>query len=92
MKRTSVFTLLSCLGALAAGTAANMPFFAMDTGTRDGAHRTADAQVAMVKGLDARANLQRSLDAWRKMREPSQSAAPPRECHMNLSIRSPQNR
>jgi hypothetical protein len=51
MNRSSFFALLSWLGTLAADTAADMPFFAMDTGTRDAAHRTADAQVAMVKEL-----------------------------------------
>lgn len=51
MKRTPFLALLYCLGALATDAAADMPFFAMDTGTRDAAHRTAEAQVAMVEEI-----------------------------------------
>lgn len=39
------------LGTTVLGGAAEMAFFAMDTGTRDAAHQTAESQVAMVKEL-----------------------------------------
>lgn len=43
---------LALLGATALCAAAAQPaFFAMDTGTRDAAHQTAEAQVALVKEL-----------------------------------------
>ena len=44
-------SLLAFLCAAAAGVAAEPAFFAMDTGTKDATHQTADSQVALVKEI-----------------------------------------
>ncbi len=43
--------ILGLVGLLAVAQAAECPFFAMDTGTRDANHKTAEQQVALVKEL-----------------------------------------
>lgn len=43
--------IICCLLAGTCCLGAKPPFFAMDTGTRDAEHRTADSQVALVKEL-----------------------------------------
>ncbi|MCX6876476.1 MAG: DUF1080 domain-containing protein [Verrucomicrobia bacterium] len=47
----SLLTLLAACATAAICDAAEPEFFAMDTGTRDAAHQTAEAQVALVKDL-----------------------------------------
>jgi sugar phosphate isomerase/epimerase len=42
---------MAWLGATGIGGAAELAFFAMDTGTRDAQHQTAESQVALVKEL-----------------------------------------
>ncbi|MFZ9938515.1 MAG: sugar phosphate isomerase/epimerase family protein [Luteolibacter sp.] len=51
MNRKLIPILLSCLGAVAVPITAAPAFFAMDTGTRDAAHQTAQSQMALVKEL-----------------------------------------
>jgi len=51
MTRRTRLAALACLCATAICGAAPTAFFAMDTGTRDAAHQTAEAQVAMVREL-----------------------------------------
>ncbi|MFM7182931.1 MAG: sugar phosphate isomerase/epimerase family protein [Verrucomicrobiales bacterium] len=51
MKRQVIATLLALAGSLIMARATTPEFFAMDTGTRDAAHKTAEEQVALVKEL-----------------------------------------
>jgi len=70
MNRCPMLTLLASAALCAVvGAAAPPAFFAMDTGTRDAAHQSAEAQVAMVKqlGFDGIGPSYTTPDALREM-------------------------
>lgn len=51
MNHRIAILILGCVAALVCARAAEPAFFAMDTGTRDAAHKTPEEQLAMVKEL-----------------------------------------
>jgi len=69
MKLPNILTSLAVWCAAAAGAAAEPAFFAMDTGTRDAAHQTVEAQVDLVKevGFDGIGPTYTTPDALRGM-------------------------